>query len=65
MSLHTYFKTKTGQKLDETAEKALKELPEDAPWTQKLLVKHRRLVGKLASIVGRSLSWLSVIVDMG
>ena len=43
----------------------MKELPEDAPWTQKLLVKHRRLVGKLASIVGRSLSWLSVIVDMG
>lgn len=42
-----------GQKLDETAEKALKELPEDAPWSQKLLVKHRRLVGKYGRLIDK------------
>ncbi|XP_023344386.1 uncharacterized protein LOC111713685 isoform X2 [Eurytemora carolleeae] len=46
-----------GQKLDETAEKALKELPEDAPWSQKLLVKHRRLVGILIPLTFVQLLW--------
>ena len=35
-----------GQKLDEKQKQALETLPSDAPVTTKILVKHRRLIGK-------------------
>ena len=35
-----------GQKLDEKQKQALETLPRDAPVTTKILVKHRRLIGK-------------------
>ena len=35
-----------GQKLDEKQKQALDTLPSDAPVTTKILVKHRRLIGK-------------------
>ena len=35
-----------GQKLDEKQIEAIEKLPADAPFSQKLLVKHRRFVGK-------------------
>ena len=34
-----------GQKLDEKQKQAIETLPEDAPLTTKILVKHRRLIG--------------------
>ena len=36
----------SGQKLEEKHETAKAELPEDAPFLQRLLVGHRRLIGK-------------------
>ena len=36
-----------GQKLEEKQKQALEALPSDAPFTTKILVKHRRLIGKL------------------
>ena len=36
-----------GQKLEEKQKQALEALPSDAPFTTRILVKHRRLIGKL------------------
>ena len=35
-----------GQKLEEKQKQALEALPSDAPFTTRILVKHRRLIGK-------------------
>ena len=36
-----------GQALNKVQQKALLDLPDDAPWHRKLMVKHRRIVGLL------------------
>ena len=40
---------KTGQKLEDKQVEALAALPADASFLQKLLVKHRRLIGDIFS----------------
>ena len=45
MKMQHIFFSFLGQKLSESAELALKELPADASFVQKLLVKHRQLIG--------------------
>ena len=40
-----------GQKLDDKHKEALETLPEDAPLTTKILVKHRRLIGNFVQIL--------------
>jgi len=46
-----------GQKLDEKQIEAIEKLPVDAPFSQKLLVKHRRFVGILIPLILVQLFW--------
>ena len=46
-----------GQKLDEKQKHALETLPSDAPWTKKMLVRHRRLIGILIPLCFFELFW--------
>ena len=46
-----------GQKLDDKQKHALETLPSDAPWTQKMLVRHRRLIGILIPLCFFELFW--------
>lgn len=46
-----------GQKLDQKQVEAIENLPENAPFTQKLLVKHRRIVGIMIPMVTVQLFW--------
>jgi len=46
-----------GQKLDHKQVEAIENLPENAPFTQKLLVKHRRIVGIMIPMVTVQLFW--------
>ena len=41
---------------------AIANLPEDATWTEKLLVKHRRLVGILTPLIFFELCWWCLAV---
>lgn len=46
-----------GQKLDEKQKHALETLPSDAPWTKRMLVRHRRLIGILIPLCFFELFW--------
>ena len=46
-----------GQKLDEKQKHALETLPSEAPWTKRILVKHRRLIGILIPLCFFQLFW--------
>lgn len=46
-----------GQKLNEEQRQAIETLPSDAPFTKKLLVKHRRLIGILIPLLFFELLW--------
>ena len=46
-----------GQKLNENQAKALAELDPDAPWSEKLMVNHRRTLGVLIPFCFYQLCW--------
>ena len=46
-----------GQKLDEKQKQALETLPKDAPWTKRILVNHRRLIGILVPLCFFEIFW--------
>jgi len=46
-----------GQKLEEKQKQALEALPSDAPFTTKILVKHRRLIGILIPLMFFEILW--------
>jgi len=46
-----------GQKLNEKHKEQMKELPEDAPWIKKILVKHKRSVGILIPFLFVEILW--------
>ena len=46
-----------GQKLNETQTKALTELDPNAPWSKKLMVKHRKTLGVLIPFCFYQLCW--------
>jgi len=46
-----------GQKLDEKQKQAIETLPDDAPLTTKILVKHRRLIGILIPLIFFEVLW--------
>ena len=46
-----------GQKLDEKQKHALETLPSDAPWTKRMLVRHRLLIGILIPLCFFELFW--------
>ena len=53
---------KSGQKLEDKQVEALAALPADASFLQKLLVKHRRLIGDLLSLSSPSYSLPKLLV---
>eukprot|EP00095_Tigriopus_kingsejongensis_P010878 maker-scaffold86_size395752-snap-gene-1.13 protein:Tk10878 transcript:maker-scaffold86_size395752-snap-gene-1.13-mRNA-1 annotation:"Protein C15A11.4" len=46
-----------GQKLSSQQSKAIENLKDDAPWTKRILVKHRRLVGILIPLMFFQVCW--------
>ena len=46
-----------GQKLEKSQEVALQTLPPDAPFTQKLMVQHRQLIGVLIPFTFYNVIW--------
>ncbi|XP_059097364.1 uncharacterized protein LOC131891741 isoform X2 [Tigriopus californicus] len=51
-----------GQKLSTDQAKAIENLREDSPWTERVLVKHRRLVGILIPLVFFQLCWWTLAI---
>lgn len=51
-----------GQKLNDTQATAIENLSEDAPWSEILLVKHRRIVGILIPLIFFQVCWWTLAV---
>lgn len=60
--VYVFFQILPGQSLNPSQAKAVAELPDDAPWYKKVLVKHRRIIGFLVPFTVYYFIWLSMAI---
>ena len=61
-SYYYFFQTHPGQKLSKSHENELQNLPPNAPWHRKLMVKNRRLIGVLIPFTFYNIVWWSLAI---
>ncbi len=60
--MSAFFCLPLGQKLNDDQAEAIDNLPLDAKWSQRLLIKHRKLVGILIPLIFCQAIWWSLAI---